>query len=337
VSSETHWALWLHAVRPLPELAKLAAAAEELGAAAILIADEGTDRDLYVSLAAIAQQTRSALLIAAVTNPHSRHPVATAAAFASLAELAPGRIVAGFGAGGSRVLGPMGLAPPRPLSTLQEAIEVVDSLLSGKVVDHTGEFSARAAVLPWSSGSLPIAIAGRGPKAERLAGNRAGWVLLAGKPLARVEGLVGQLRAAGVAARGRPPAIAWNPAAAWTASMASELRSHFAYITVDLPPGDRRALGVDDDLAARLRRVVNTEGPEAAAPLIPQAVVDQYAIVGDRPSVAARLAGLRTRIRPELLVFDAEDYSVGFLEDAAAVAADAGVVAGPIDNERGCP
>jgi 5,10-methylenetetrahydromethanopterin reductase len=331
VSSETHWAVWLHAIRPLPELAELAAAAEGLGAAAVLVADEGTDRDLYVTLAALAQRTRSALLIAAATNPHSRHPVATAAAFGSLAELAPGRIVAGFAAGGGRVLGPMGLAPSRPLSALQETIEVVDALLSGKVVDHAGEFSVRAAALPWSAGPLPIAIAGRGPKAERLAGERADWVLLAGKPLARVEALVEQLRAAGIAARGRPPMIAWNPASAWTANMASDVRSHFAYITVDLPPAARRALGVDDDLVARLRHIVNTDGAEAAAPLIPQAVVDHYAIVGDRPSVVARLSELRTRVRPELLVFDAEDYSVGFLEQAAGVAVDAGVVLGAID------
>src|ERR1700685_3877992 len=118
--------MWLHAVRPLPELAGLAAHAEEQGAAAILVADEGTDRDLHVTLAALAQRTRTALLIAAVTNPYSRHPVATAAAFASLAELAPGRIVAGFGAGGSRVLGPMAIDADRPFSALRDTIDIVD-------------------------------------------------------------------------------------------------------------------------------------------------------------------------------------------------------------------
>src|SRR5580704_5839420 len=90
VSSEMHWGVWLHAERRIPELAELAAAAEDRGAAAILVADEGTDRDLYVTLAALAQRTGTALLMAAVTNPYSRHPVATAAALASLAELAPG-------------------------------------------------------------------------------------------------------------------------------------------------------------------------------------------------------------------------------------------------------
>jgi 5,10-methylenetetrahydromethanopterin reductase len=328
--AESHWGLWLHAVRPLPELAVLARAAEDLGAGAILVADEGTDRDLFVTMAVVAQHTRTALLIAAVTNPFSRHPVATAAAFASLAEVAPGRIVAGYGAGGSRVLGPMGFEPARPFSALRETVEVSDALLAGKVVDHDGEFRVRGASLPWSPGPLPVAIAGRGPRAERLAIERAEWVVLAGKPLDTMGTFADGLRTASVAARGRPAALAWNPAAAWSPATVAEMRAHFAYMTVDLPPADRRALGADDDLVARLRAVVATQGPEAAAALVPQAVVDHYAVVGERASVVTRLAELRERVRPEVMVFDANDYSLRHLEAVAALAHDAGVIAGPL-------
>ena len=79
------WGVWLHAVRPVPELVRLAVAAEDLGAAALLLADEGVDRDLYVTLTAIAVATRRLALIPAITNPHSRHPVATAAALGVIA------------------------------------------------------------------------------------------------------------------------------------------------------------------------------------------------------------------------------------------------------------
>jgi 5,10-methylenetetrahydromethanopterin reductase len=335
VSSEpTHWGLWLHAVRPLPELADLAASAEELGAAAILVADEGTDRDIHVTLAALAQRTRSALLFAAVTNPLSRHPITTAAAFASLAELAPGRIVAGFGAGGGRVSGPMGLTPTRPFSALEQAVEVVGALLDGKTVDHDGEFVVRQTALSWSRGAVPLAMAGRGPKVTQLAAERADWVLLAGKAVEAVESLVEWLRARGLVARGRPPAIAWNPVAAWTEPMVADARAHLAYMVVDLPPADRRALGVDDGLAGNLRQIVNTNGPEAAARLVPQGIVERYAVVGDRPSVVARLTDLTARIRPELLVFDAGDYSVEFLEQCVRIATDAGVEGGPLPRRR---
>src|ERR1700689_5937978 len=93
----SRWGIWLHAVRPVPELVSLAVAAEDLGAAALLLADEGVDRDLYVTLTAIAVATRRLALIPAITNPHSRHPVATAAALGSLAEGAPRPGGAGLG------------------------------------------------------------------------------------------------------------------------------------------------------------------------------------------------------------------------------------------------
>jgi len=326
MSSRTGWGVWLHAVRPANELADLAAAAEDLGATAVLLADEGTDRDLYVTLAALALRTRRVLLVGAVTNPFSRHPVATAAAFATLAELAPGRVVAGFGTGGSRVFGPMGLRPRRPFTALVECVDVVQALWRGQVVDHAGEFVVHSASLPWSQGIVPIAIAGRGPRVERFAAERADWILLAGRAVDKVAPLVVEMRATGTSARGRAAAIAWNPTAAWTEPMVDQIRAHFAYMVVDMPAIERVALGVDDDRTAQLTELVNAHRREAAATLIPDAVLERYAVTGTRAQVVARLAELRELVRPEMLLFDADDYSVAFLEEAAGVALDAGAV-----------
>jgi 5,10-methylenetetrahydromethanopterin reductase len=306
------------------ELARLAATAEALGAAAILVADEGTDRDLYVTLAALAQSTSRVLLVGAVTNPHSRHPVATAAAFASLAELAPGRIVAGFGTGGSRVFGPMRLQPRRPFTALVECVDIGTALWRGEVVDHRGELGVSHAALAWSPGPVPIAIAGRGPRVEQLAARRADWMLLAGRPVDSVAGLIGDVRATGQATRGRPAAIAWNPSAAWTEAMRADVRTHLAYMAVDMPAAERTRLGLDDAQTARLREIVTTRGPEAAGPLIPDALVDRYAVTGSRSRVVTRLAALLELARPELLLFEAGDYSEAYLESAASVILDAG-------------
>ena len=318
------WGVWLHAVRPVAELARLAASAEALGAAALLVADEGTDRDLHVTLAALAQGTSRVLLVGAVTNPHSRHPVATAAAFASLAELAPGRIVAGFGSGGSRVFGPMRLQPRRPFTALVECVDVCAALWRGEVVDHTGEVNVSNASLPWSPGAVPIAIAGRGPRVERLAAERADWVLLAGRPVDGAAGLIANLRATSQATRSRSAAIAWNPTAAWTTAIIAEARAHLAYMAIDMPSAERTRLGLDDAQTVRLRDIVNTRGPEAAGSLIPDALVDRYAVTGSRASVVARLATLLQSAGPELLLFEAGDYSEAFLESVASVALDAG-------------
>ena len=89
---------------------------------------------------------------------------------------------------------------------------------------------------------------------------------------------------------------------------------------------DRIALGLDDDQTGQLKEWVNSHRIEAAAALISDTVLERFAVTGSRSKVVARLAELRDQVQPEILLFDADDYSVAFLEDAAAVARDAGAV-----------
>ena len=58
---------------------------------------------------------------------------------------------------------------------------------------------------------------------------------------------------------------------AWTDALEAEVRSHLAYMVVDMPVAEREAVAVDDALAARLAELVRTRGPEAAGPLLPPA------------------------------------------------------------------
>lgn len=316
------WAVWLHGVRPVRELVSLAQHAEQQGASAFLLADEGVDRDIYVTLTAVALSTSRLTLITAITNPHSRHPVATAAAFASLAEVAPGRVVAGLGAGGSLVFGPMGLRPPRPYTALAETVEVVDALLDGQTVTHQGEFNAVGARLSWAPGRLPLAIAGRGPRVEALGATRADWVVLSGKPVADLPDLVAQLRS-------RPdggPRLAWNPAIAWTEDQLLAVRARFAFMTVDMPAAWRERLGVGDEVVDLLRRTVAQGGPESAAHLVPQAVVDEFAITGTRDHVVRRLADIAAQIQPEVVTFGVNEYTTAHIDEIAAIATEAGLV-----------
>jgi 5,10-methylenetetrahydromethanopterin reductase len=318
------WGIWLHAVRPVPELVRLAVTAEELGAAALLLADEGVDRDLYVTLTAAAVATRRLALIPAITNPHSRHPVATAAALGSLAEVAPGRVVAGLGAGGTLVFGPMGLAPARPFTALAEAVDVIDALLAGQTVDHKGEFTASNARLAWAPGRLPVGIAGRGPRVERLSAERADWVVVSGKPVAEMAAFTRSLRDR-AAALGRQVRIAWNPMVGWAPGHAAAIRAHLSYMTVDAPAAWRERLGVSDALVTELRAALAADGPDAAGPLVPDAVLSAFAVVGDRADVARRLAAAVTAAAPELVVLGPHEYTAGHLRDLAALAAQAGL------------
>ena len=320
----SRWGIWLHAVRPVPELVSLAAAAERLGAAALLLADEGVARDLYVTLTAIAVATSQIALFPAITNPHSRHPVATAAALGSLAEVAPGRVVAGLGAGGTLVFGPMGITPRRPYTALAEAVDVIDALLAGKTVTHSGEFTASEARLDWAPGRLPLAIAGRGPRVERLSAQRGDWVIISGKPAEEVGSYARAIREQAARA-GRTVRIAWNPMVGWEPRHVDALRPHFSYMTVDMPDRWRERLGVSGVLVGELRAALRSDGPDAAARLVPDAVIDAFAIVGDRADVAARLATAVAAAAPDLLVFGAHEYTLEHVSDVAALAAEVGL------------
>jgi 5,10-methylenetetrahydromethanopterin reductase len=319
------WGLWLQPILPVRQLVELAAIAEDAGASHVFMADEGTDRDLFVALTAIALRTQHVWLGAGITNPFSRHPLATAAAFASLAELAPGRVILGLGVGGSLVLGPMGLDPARPFTALRETVDVVGRLLDGQIVTHRGTFDLREAEIPWSPGRLPLAMAGRGPRVEQYAVTTADLVLLSGKPHADLPALTRSIRARG-AEVGHRAAVAWSAYLGWTPAMVEAIRPHFTYATVDMPPETRQALGIPDEVTERIREVMLRDGIEAAAPLVPDRVVERAAIVGTADSVVEQLREVREAAEPELFLLPIADTASAatFITEAATLLERAG-------------
>jgi 5,10-methylenetetrahydromethanopterin reductase len=325
MTSGPTWGLWLEPLLPALELAGLARDAEEAGASHVFVADEGTERDLFVVLSILAQATSRVLLGAGVTNPFTRHPVTLAAGFATLAELAPGRIVAGFGTGGTRTLAPMGLDPARPYTSLVQCLDVVEELLAGKEVAFEGDFAVRDAKLPWSPGRLPIATAGRGPKVERLGATRADWILLSGKAIDQVAPSCDRIREAG-AAVGNDPRIAWSSYIGWDEAMLEEVRPHFTYIATDMPVELRRAAGIDDRTAGQIQSIMLKEGMDAASRLVPDHVVRRYAVVAGRDATVARLARVRELARPDMFLLPVNDYSraAEFVSSAPQILFDAG-------------
>jgi 5,10-methylenetetrahydromethanopterin reductase len=320
------WGLWLEPLLPPRELAALACQAEDAGASHVFVADEGTERDLFVVMAVLAQATSRVTIGAGVTNPFTRHPVTLAAAFATLAEVAPGRIVAGLGTGGSRTLAPMGIAPARPYTALAESLGVVRELLAGEEVAADGQVAVRGARLSWSPGPLPIATAGRGPRVERLGSTRADWVLLSGKSLDGLPAVCQRIRVAG-AETGNAPRLAWSAYLGWDHGMLEDVRPHFTYIGTDMPAEVRRAAGLDDRTAASIREIMLREGMEAAARLVPEAVVRRHAVVGrSREEAVAALARTREDARPDMFLLPVNDYAraAEFVGSAADILLEAG-------------
>jgi len=135
-----------------------------------------------VSLAATALARTDRLTVGLGILPAvARNPAITAMELATLANLAPGRLLAGIGHGVQSWMEQMGARTPSPLTTLDEVITAVRRLLSGDTVTLDGvEVSLRDVTLDAPPTPPPPVLAGvRGPRSLELAGRVADGVVLA--------------------------------------------------------------------------------------------------------------------------------------------------------------
>ena len=135
-----------------------------------------------ISLAATALARTDRLTVGIGILPAvARNPAVTAMELATLANLAPGRLVAGIGHGVQDWMDQMGARTPSPLTTLDEVITVVRQLLHGDTVTFDGrEVTMREVTLDAAPDITPPVLAGvSGPKSLALAGRIADGVVLA--------------------------------------------------------------------------------------------------------------------------------------------------------------
>jgi 5,10-methylenetetrahydromethanopterin reductase len=157
---------------PAPDVVELCVEAERLGFGGLWVADsQSIFRDAYALLGAAAVRTSHVLLSTGVTNPVTRHPAVIAGAFATLAELAPGRAVLTFGRGESAVR-TLGL---RPATTqrMEETVHALRALLAGE----TTVWEGREIRMAWTGPPVPVYVAASGPRTLQLAGRVADGVL----------------------------------------------------------------------------------------------------------------------------------------------------------------
>lgn len=112
----------------------------------------------------------------------ARTAAVTAMEIATLASIAPGRVVGGIGHGIQSWMAQMGAATPSPLTTLDEVVTAVRGLLRGETVTaHGREVVLEDVRLEHVPDPVPPVVAGvSGPKSLALAGRVADGVVLAG-------------------------------------------------------------------------------------------------------------------------------------------------------------
>jgi 5,10-methylenetetrahydromethanopterin reductase len=291
----------------VPEMVALARRAEERGFESVWMAETRMTRDGFVPLAAIAAATERVRLGTGIVNVYTRGAVVLAISFNALAEIAPGRVVAGLGPGSPLVLAPQGVAWDRPVARLREYVDVLRPLLRGEEVHYDGEFvrldgakieDVLAEDAGLAGGEMPVYLGVTGRKAVELAGEIADGALFnVCLPTAYVERALGWLREG--AARGGRDArdIEVGMAILTSADDDSETgkeRAHrFAALYLSLFPNIAKETGLDPDLVAAMRAAFEQDGVDAAVRILPRSAVDLLCAAGTPAECQERLEEYR--------------------------------------------
>ncbi len=132
-------ALYLQDLHPIRDGMAYARYADERGFDAVWQAESRLVREATVPMAAYAAVTSRIRVGAGVVPIWTRNVALLAATFATLDELAPGRIALGLGAWWEPLASKVGVSRRRPLSAMREVVEATRRLLSMERVTFHGE------------------------------------------------------------------------------------------------------------------------------------------------------------------------------------------------------
>lgn len=154
--------------------------AEKSGYDYVWITDHFNNRNVYTTLATILNYTDKVKIGPGVTNPYVMHPIGAAQAMASLAEMAPGRVVCGLGTGDKTTLDMVNIPREKPLKTIRETVQIIRGITSGKRLTLDGAIYKISGVklnfkIPEP---IPIFIGAQGPKMLSLAAEVGDGVLI---------------------------------------------------------------------------------------------------------------------------------------------------------------
>lgn len=280
---------------PVPRVVEQVKLAEDLGyESAWMIDSQLTCRELYVTLTACALATSRIKLAAGVTAPRTRHASVTAGAFASLHDIAPGRLILGMSVGNTLV-NSIG-AKRSTVASLEEYTAKVRGLLGGGDVEFGRGVRNGISYLEGPTG-IPIYFAVSGQRITKSAGRIADGVLLhyGADPEKIKEGL--DLVEAGQKEAGREPGEVEK--AAWVITSVAEdravARAHVqGRVLTMLNMVDKSRFSEEDKQVIEVfRRDYNAAGlsggdTEPAPGLAP--FIDRFTIAGDPGEVREKVA-----------------------------------------------
>ncbi len=183
--------IFLRSQEPFRNIIQRAQFCEKNGFDSVLIDDhllygtgEASAPEPFTTLTALALQTKRIRVGIAVTDLVRRHPAIVAQAAATLANIAPGRVFLGLGAGDPMNQAPFGLPTHHRYGKLEEGLKVLRMLWASSI-EKPARFKGRFFKLnnaylqtsPPNDGPVPVYLAAFGKKMLQLTGREAdGWV-----------------------------------------------------------------------------------------------------------------------------------------------------------------
>lgn len=303
---------------PLRDVA-LAVEADRLGFHSVWTS-EAYGADAFTPLAWIAARTEHVLLGTGIAQMPARSPAATAATAATLDVLSGGRALLGLGTSGPQVAeGWHGQRWGKPLVRTREYVEIVRTVLRRETpLEHHGEHydipytgeGARGLGKPLKlilrpRPDIPLYLAAIGPKNVALAAEIAdGWLPIFFSPERFHETHLPALEEGWAVRGGRPEGFDVAAMVPVVVGDDVELARDFVRPLLALYVGGMGARGQNfyNRLACRygfeaeaaLIQDLYLDGKrEEAAAAVPDALVDEVALVGDKARIADRLAAWR--------------------------------------------
>ena len=263
-------------------------------------------RDAFALLANLAAATDRILIGPGVTNFVTRHETVLANCLSTLAAIAPGRVLAGLGAGDSAVF-PIGLKP-QGVGDLRTGITRLRSLVSGGMVE--GPDGPYAIGGP-SSAAPPIYLAASQPRMLELAGAIADGVIVMGPANPQVWAAQMDHIERGAAASGRDPSTiardvwvtmavgddAIDSVRSWASAQARWL-ARWKAVPESLEPFRQELARSAEEYDFGQHLSLSASHPETVSDELAAAL----AVVGSTVECAERLAAL-AKLKPDRITF----------------------------------
>jgi 5,10-methylenetetrahydromethanopterin reductase len=277
------------------EMAKIASKAEAAGYDSVWMHESLFQRDVVTYLAAMALATRTVGLGSGAINTYTRHPVAAATTFATLAELSEGRVTLGLGLGSFPTIPLIGhqifpVKDSRPLARVREYTEVVRAVWKGEKVDYDGEFfHVHQLTLGFKpKPKIPLFLASLSPRLQAFAGAEADGAILS-PALNTVKGTAAMVQNVekGESQRGRKverasymmTSVDPDPAKA-----AAAVRDYYFFVyqlAEVVKPEVLHPYGVTEGALAPMKEAWKKGDLVGAKRLIPEEAIEALAVVGE--------------------------------------------------------